>query len=313
MKKICFIIFVFLLVIAAIEFSFYKINKYSYFKQISTSDFDFNKDVKYNFRCRLFKNYFNSSFLRPVALPTSGIVKNKILLFGCSYVYGASLNENETFSYKLANKFNAKVYNRAFSGWGLQNMLMQLKETDTDLNISSIPDKDINTVIYIFINDHLNRLNNFYWGNIFFNVINFRYIYVKNNTLKVANTKPDFIHGFYIFKTFHNIADKIKNSKSKYKNNCILMSEILKESHDILIRHYPNCNFIFIAYNETHSEEFKKMVENAGWKYYQTDELLDEKINLEDEIYHFKNDTHPRGAAWDVIVDAIARKRLIKS
>ena len=53
--------------------------------------------------------------------------KKPIILFGCSYAYGYQLEREQTLTYKLAQNAKIPVYNRAFTGWGIQHMLYQSK------------------------------------------------------------------------------------------------------------------------------------------------------------------------------------------
>ena len=105
------------------------------------------------------------------------------MIFGCSFAFGSSLKPDENFGYKLAEKLNSVVYNRAFPGWGVQHMLMLLEDKHSLNNID-----EADTVIYLYIEDHLNRLNSYYWGWSFYNVINQRYFLKKANSYKIILT-----------------------------------------------------------------------------------------------------------------------------
>ncbi len=56
--------------------------------------------------------------------------KSPVILFGCSFTFGAGLNDNETFSYKLSKYTGRNVYNRGLSGYGVQHMLYMLNDSD---------------------------------------------------------------------------------------------------------------------------------------------------------------------------------------
>ena len=55
--------------------------------------------------------------------------KNEIWLFGCSFTYGMSLNDNETYAWKLQEMFpDDEVVNFAVPGYGTYQSLMQFEE-----------------------------------------------------------------------------------------------------------------------------------------------------------------------------------------
>lgn len=56
--------------------------------------------------------------------------KEPIAVFGCSYAYGYKLKEEQSFGYKLSEYTKRPVYNRAYSGLGIQHMLYQLERED---------------------------------------------------------------------------------------------------------------------------------------------------------------------------------------
>ena len=232
---------------------------------------------------------------------------HKILLFGCSYAYGAGLEPEQTFGYKLAKKLHAKLWNRSNPGWTISHMYYQTQGENKDFNIDDI-NENIDAIIYINMPNHINRLNMFYWGNIFENFYNLRYKLEDNKLVRQYVHFP-LIHIFFISKAIHETIERIKFSDEK--ENYKLFISILNESHKNLIKKYPNAKFIIIEYNADDLNKYKKEIEQSGWNLYNTYDILGYEINLEDDKYHFPNDPHPTEAAWDIITDKFVEHNII--
>lgn len=80
--------------------------------------------------------------------------KQPIILFGCSYVYGFGLEENQTFSHKLAQLTNRTIVNRGKSGTGLPFFYFQLSDKEI---LNTLP-QNPQYIIYTLIPDHFPRL-----------------------------------------------------------------------------------------------------------------------------------------------------------
>lgn len=89
-------------------------------------------------------------FRRPVGLKYKN---SPVVIFGCSYAWGARLYEKQTFHYKLSELMKRPVYNRAISGWGVQHMLYQLKSDDF---YADVPKPEY--VVYVYISHHIKRM-----------------------------------------------------------------------------------------------------------------------------------------------------------
>jgi hypothetical protein len=77
---------------------------------------------------------------------------NHILLFGCSYIFGEGLNDNETIQYFLSKNYNKSIIlNYGIHGYGPQQMLTNLEKN----TFEDVPYKGI--ALYFFIYDHYYR------------------------------------------------------------------------------------------------------------------------------------------------------------
>ena len=184
---ICIVVFLLIL-----EISIYWIYVYKNIKHFNSTDFELPRPYQYSLKYNYFRNVYNTKtlFKKPINFGD----KHKILLFGCSFAYGAQLAENEAFDYRLAKKYNSTVYNRSMPGWGLHLMYYQME--NNSLNALNI-DKDVDTIIYVYIDDHINRLYNFYHGFIYDNIFSVRYE-LKNNKIQEKEIHLPFINSFFI-------------------------------------------------------------------------------------------------------------------
>lgn len=297
LKNILFII----IILVFFEITFFGIECFKYYQQVKDSAGFFSLSrIKYSFKVRDFG--VDEPSLRPVVKKGN---KHSIILFSDSYPYGTNLDENQTFSYKLAEATNSTVYNRSFPGWGAQQILYQLKTEDFYSRI-----KTSDYIIYTFIDDHLNRLNNYQWGGYWTNTVNLR---LKEENGNLTEIKPLFKPFWFLFtvKELQCLSQSYLNSPSNYEKNFQLFSRIMKESLYLTKKHYPNSKFVILMYSPCNYmtpeklNQFKEL-EKDGFIVIQTDEFV--KENLRDGIYHFGNDGHPTAKAWSVIVPALVKK-----
>ena len=110
-------------------------------------------------------------FKRPVGL---NYTKTPVILFGGSFAWGAKLQEEQTFHFKLSDIIKRPIYNRSISGWGVQHMLYQLKQ---DSFYKKMPKPDY--VIYMYIPNHIARMHKYYFIKI--HARTYCYNYLKYN------------------------------------------------------------------------------------------------------------------------------------
>ena len=258
------------------------------------------------------KHYFNGEGLYLGRLPDGTEYNNKtpVVVFGCSYAYGAYLNSNQTFSYKLAHLLKRPVYNRSAIGWSVQHMLYQ---TQSDELYNDIPDTD--TVIYVMIGDHIRRmqLEHFYiidnWAYLHYSLKNNRFV-LDNYNSKLSN----FYRALYIRKLWNHIKaqEYATYNYNKMMKLHSLMFKYIKESKENMEKRLgKKLNFIVIYYEPgnwgiPYKEDLTQMLMADNIKVISTKELTNEDLSL--QKYMLKDMCHPSEAAWDLLTPLIAKK-----
>ena len=72
-------------------------------------------------------NIFNGNYFRPRETKEAYNNKKSILIFGCSFAFGAGLNDNEIISSKLSEKTKRNVFNFGICASGISHMLALLQ------------------------------------------------------------------------------------------------------------------------------------------------------------------------------------------
>lgn len=217
-KKSIITIFLLILTFVILElFSYVSLNLHTFNKDEKTTIFqEFIKNLTFT---NLNQIYLNPSFFRPAE--NSNSQKSPIVLFGCNYVYGSDLNNNETFSYWLGKLTQKPIYNKASNAWGIQHMLYQLKTKDF---YKTTPKPQ--HVLYVYTQNHLGRMK---YGS---NLYSGRYIFYKiSNNQKLER---DYVKEIALRS---NILTKLcSKAKSNTKN------QPTNEELNLLKLHILECN-----------------------------------------------------------------------
>jgi hypothetical protein len=101
-------------------------------------------------------DYFTDQLSRRITPAAKDMKRNKFaLFFGCSYVWGWGLQQNETLPYYFSKYYEGyRPYNYAENAYGPQHMLANLQNRDIGKEIG---EKD-GIVIFLYMVDHINRL-----------------------------------------------------------------------------------------------------------------------------------------------------------
>lgn len=240
--------------------------------------------------------------------PVEGIEYNKkpIVIFGCSYAYGFSLNNEQTFSYKLSKLAKVPVYNRAWTGWSIQHMLYQTK---LDELYKQIPEPEY--VIYVYINDHIRRLYllTFSSWNILADEQNLRYKEKNGQLVEIKNNNPILrqIKRLYIVNKIHHIYVKNFILRKNNKKNCYKFAiKHFKESKKEMQKHWKNTKYVVFFYEDGKENNYLKLyLKNLGFIIINKSDLTDEDLNS--SKYLLKNH-HPNENAWNLLTPLIIEK-----
>ena len=241
-----------------------------------------------------------------------GNKKAPILFFGCSYMYGARLKEEETLSYKIYQKTGRTTVNRAIPGGSIINTIYDLKDDNFYKYLKQNNIKTPEYIIYIFINDHLKRISNPYRGsvapksNIHYE-INMVYSF-KDGKLINKTPKKVFLpfYGLYIKKAWHYFyADKF-SKESQFDR----MIKLLKAAKNITDNQFPNSKFVIIWYKDGgHVLMDKNAIKNLhdyGFIVLDAEDLAGHE--LDSDTWRAEDKEHPSGKAFDDVADGLIKK-----
>lgn len=300
-----------LILLISLEFVFFNVEKHKLhkklriYKEMTKNDKMVHcNDLRYSFQVPSFNYKSEKSFMRkPEGLEYK---KPPIILFGCSFVFGYGLSNNDTFSHKLSLFSKRPVYNRAMPGWGLQHMLYQLKREDFYNEV-----KPPEYVIYTFIPDHINRL--------------YRYQYPPPNNYILLRYKitekgfeeiQPFFRPLWSLYTVNYVQSWIENdiltAKSNTKNNYDFFCLMMEECKKLIMLHYPKAKIVILMYKEYPYMEndyayLREKLTQDGFTVINTSELL-KNDSLYGDKYKAPDQCHPSGLAWDLIVPALIKK-----
>lgn len=303
LKKIFFVLLVnsILLVLLLALFSFYIFHKetsgsslsesYKYYKEF------LNRDISEENR---FNSIIDFPDYRRVENPDSP--KGSILIFGCSFAYGTGIEETETLSYKLGKLTGRPVYNRAYSGFGVQHMLYQLQN---DKFYEKVPKPEY--IIYVYFDGHPQRMTTPVTLSfpaaytVFYKRHNDKFILKKRTFFSDKFIVPHYLSNWFGW----NILNRFSSfNRSREK----LIIEYLKESKKESEKHWKNndIKYFVLFYNSPFFYETLDELHKLGFE-----TLTDEEIQIDVQALEYKiseTDDHPSGFAWDVIVPHIIEK-----
>ena len=309
-KKILFIIAVNILLFVILFFACEFLTYYIYNKKYSSGGFN-SIPFKYNLNLQQSALEQKEKWFRKFARKPDGINYNSnhaIVIFGCSFAYGDNLKTEQTLSYKLAKTLKIPVYNQAFPGGGLAELWYQTGAEGRKKFYNSISSKS-DTFIYVMINEHYNRLYNYFIIPFLRQYLN--YYYDKEIKSKLQkNFREDVLKISYIYRHFDNyFIQKFFNdsiNKKEILNNATLH---LIESKIALEKNLnKKVNFIVILYDDILFEnDFIEILKKENIKVIKTKDLT--KEDLKSPKYTLsETDKHPNEAAWDLLTPLIAKE-----
>ncbi len=248
--------------------------------------------------------------------------KKSILVFGCSHLFGAGLEENQTFSYKLSKATNRPVYNRAYWAWAPQHMLYILQ---TQKWIKGI--KEPEYIITMFIPDYDERFY-LHQGWPFDSGVYLRYKIDRQNNLKRLPTEryPWYWRLFITKYTQYFIQNNIEKPNKDYSNR--LYVRMMQESMNLIKSKYPNTKVLLFLYkgdfatdnpntkimqnkdffnDEPFSQNSLNELEKMGYIIVNLETIVNH--SLETREYKIDGDpTHPNEKVWDEVIPILQKK-----
>jgi len=261
-------------------------------------------------------------FIQP--LPFSD-KKPPIVVMGCSFANGFGLPQEETLAYKLQKLTNRKVYNYAQDGQSVQFVTYKIQNSNFFKTIQPDPEY----VIYVFIDDHLRRMQKDFLN--YDDVIKYlRYKEIKDGNNKKTIYAPfpppekvepiDYLKVTMLYKKLNDLFIYLQSDDRKFdlfKQHVLLANKYLKYRH-------PDSKFVVVVYNsnaytKTSKTAMRKPFKTNRWKELEDEGIIVINFNtpeykfLEMPEYNFyapdvTAGAHPSGKAWDALVPIIIEK-----
>ena len=240
-----------------------------------------------------------------------GNKKSPIIFFGCSYMYGSLLKEEETLPYKIYEKTGRTTVNRAIPGGSIINTVYDLKDKNFYNYLKQNNIKNPQYIVYLFINDHFKRISNPYKGtvshadNVFYEI---NMIYKFKDGKLIDKTPSKFIvpfYGLYTKKAWHYFyADKF-SKETRFER----MLKLLKAAKDITDKHFPNSKFVIIDYQDgghfPMNKDFIKDLRDYGFIVLNAEDLAGHELNS--EIWRAEDKEHPSANAVNDVADGLIK------
>lgn len=260
--------------------------------------FEVKKWVVYYYRTINYNKYFALDEFRKPAVGKQ-YKKDCIVIAGCSFTYGESLDYADTFGVVLSEKYpKYKVYNIGLSGASPRETLYILRNYKKYENLLPKQGEETKFVIYTYMYDQSRRLIN----NVYRNSPNFK---IKR-TEKGEKELVFFKSNNPILKTFiyHYFAQNYKPMNDKYLQNLftLYMQEIKKETEKI----FPNAKFVLFLYSDNEDVLDINAIEQKGITVIKLTKITDKDIIYNDK-YLAWDKGHPNRLAWEEITSRLGK------
>jgi len=253
--------------------------------------------------CNYIKQFYNptyfsmDSFRRPYGLEYHN--KPSIIILGCSYAYGLTLKDEDTFHYILSKYIKRPVYNYSVSAASPREMLYLLRNKILFKKFMNVDENNVQYVFYTYMPHQKTRL--------------FADIYKRSPTFQIINDsnleyiKPKPFENLYLYRKIQTYkAEKNSLNDKNFDLLCLYINEIKKEATKLFNNSGKQTKFILLVYSDDNTDNWQKLEKN-GIRVIKLNEITDADINsLEYQVS--ENDTHPNNKVWHVIVPALIKK-----
>ena len=317
MKKLSNVITVLLiclLIVLSLSELFFYLKNYNKFKELfRIKNIILGSEIyKFNYFSRPL--YFDDVFWYRMSPKNTDTVNKKYkgkscIVFGCSFAESIEIKEKEKkFCYRLSDEIKRPVYDRSFGGGGFQHIYYLLTHQEYMQNI-----KNPEYIIYVFINDHIERFYKHQFWNPFETIENLRY--------KINNGKIERIHPcFFSFWTLFTVKEKQRNIEWTYVNeqpqDALFMNFVnfMKEVKKVSSEKYPEAKFIILLYDDNYTSYNKNYINDSDWNLlrkegfyvYNTKDLTDK--DLSNKKYKSADLSHPNEKAWEEVIPPLVKE-----
>ncbi len=229
--------------------------------------------------------------------------KGTVVFFGCSYMFGAGLKYEETLPYVFNKMSGITAVNMSISGGSILNTLNDLMDDDFYKRIKRDCPEPVRDIVYLYINDHLNRIINPYLSSVIpidreFYQINPFYDVDDENNLHIKNP-PKYLLPFYslfITKAYYYFYRQKFSEETKEEK----MLKLFKAAKKITDKKFNNPNFIILVYKDgSHygmHKDFMEKLEANGFKVIDSEDLAGHE--LDSLKWRGEDKEHPNAASF---------------
>lgn len=319
-RRIIINILLICLILVSIDYAIYNKYKIAYYRD---KDKTFVEIYPFPSYINIYRNGFspntiqylrnNQYHFRPFNIDKNN-TKGSILIFGCSFAYSYLLEDSQTISYKLSQYTKRNVFNFGMCACGIQHMLYLIQKNFWGLLDNKVNQQQPEYAIFIYIPDHLQRIQYNLIPGIISNGINLQYE-IKNSNLEIKQYPSLFLYKSFLVKSLYTISDMKKkdNVKKSQYDNFMLANEIFLESKRLLEEKYPNIKFVILNYQREDDGSHLELpfmwdvLKKEGFIVINTQNLIGRKFKGQ------SNDTttdglHPSEEVWNALVPKLVEK-----
>jgi hypothetical protein len=231
--------------------------------------------------------------------------RDAILFFGCSYMFGEGLNDDQTVPFLVGKLSKSRAYNFAFSGYGPHQMLTEIEHGV----IGKIVDGRPKYVIFQTAPFHVDRAV----GYMSWNHHGPKYILSREGKIKYAGHFDDSL----MIRIINNLLEKSSIYKNFFQDRSYINKNDIKRyiaivvaAQQELLEKYPGLGFyvIYWDYRNKNDKRILELFQKEGIKVHLISDILPEFHKRESD-YHLL-DGHPNFIANKYIANYIIQNIL---
>lgn len=251
-------------------------------------------------------HYSTDSFgRRTTVVPQSTIPQSRIVLFGCSFLFGEGSEDGQTIASQLCTEIpESQGFNYGVPGWGTQQMLALLESG----RISREVPQGVQLGIYLYLPEiHEARVV----GDMdFMNSSNIDFPFYSLDSLGKLRRHGSFRTGRPLTNLFYDIAQASRtrallglNFPKRSSHHYLLTASIIDQSRQLFVQQFPDARFLMVCYPGPADETLTILeCRNRGVEVLNLAGLFDPA----DAVMSFQGDGHPTPAANQRVAAAIA-------